>query len=135
MPTQIGGLVQEASDYEFYATLVGEDGQTALDVALVDALTASLRDGLTGTVLWHERNILNTNGGALIPAVTSRNFTLQLTPADTVSLSGRAYQPRVLTVHVVHSGGKQHHQAFTFMVENLSEVGGVGRLNHKGETA
>ena len=50
MATQLSGLVQEASDYEFFATLVDEAG-VAIDPALVSALTATLRDELTQTVL------------------------------------------------------------------------------------
>jgi hypothetical protein len=130
MSTHIPGWLEESSDYELYATLVGEDGSTALDPAVVSALTGTLRDELTGIKLWDGRDLLNANGGALVPA-TERNFTVELTPVETASLSVRRYQKRILTLTVIHSGGKRHSEEISFTVENLRDIGGVSAARRR----
>jgi hypothetical protein len=124
MATHITGWLEESSDYELFATLVGEDGTTALDPGVVTELTATLRDEITGVKLWDKANVLNQNGGALQP-LPERNFTLQLTPAQTLSLSAHRYQKRILTLSVVHSEGKRHNEEISFTVEDLRDIGSL----------
>ena len=63
------------------ATLNDEDGN-ALALASINAMTLTLYDELTGTIIngRNGSNILNTGGGTL--AATSGAFTLTLAPDD-----------------------------------------------------
>lgn len=61
---------------------------------LVTAITATVRDVASGTLIRDEQSVLGANGGTL----SGGTLTLLLSQADTQAIGSAALQPRVLTL-------------------------------------
>jgi hypothetical protein len=113
-----GDAVAEKSTAEYRAVLKDQDG-AAIEPGAVSSMTVTLSDA-SGTVVNSRsaQNCLNTGDGVLAAGGV---FTFTIQPADTALVAGAELQKRILTFHVVFSGGELRHEA-DFYVRNLISV-------------
>lgn len=113
--------IEEGTTALYTCTLTDPSG-AAINPVAVSAITATLIDQRTGTVINSRsaQSVLNTNGGTLAAGAV---FTLVLSAADTAATAGdtSAYHPRLLTLKVTYADGTINHEVL-FWVQNLRSV-------------